>query len=199
MNTLLTPDQINETFLKKKLMHTLFWKLHFSIVVDEHRFMDVFGVRQNGYTVEYEIKVNQSDLLREIRIMKAPQPERWTKPWLKWEKHAHYLGREIVLPSYPPGYSRNSDLPYFIPNEFYFYVPDFLVETAKRHTEKTPYGVIKIGGKQYPSGMYFSDYDVVVRATKMHTNKADQSVYERTAHELTIRNRLMHEPVSVQL
>lgn len=197
MKTLLKPEQINSKYFKKQLMSELFYRLNFPIVVDEHNWMDVFGIRRSGYMVEYEIKISKSDLMREIKLMNGEQPIKYSKDWVKWEKHAHYLKREIIKqPSIYdsiPGYSNNVDIAYFMPNEFYFYVPDFLAECAVRETVNTPYGVVKIGEKILPNGnSYFDRYDVVKPAKKLHTDKVTASIYEEVAHELTIRNRIFY-------
>lgn len=197
MKTLLKPEQINSKFLKKELMKYLYYRLGFPIIVDEHEFMDVFGVRRTGYMIEYEIKVSKADLLREINLMKCEQPAMYSKEWNKWQKHAYYLRRKIDRKPHLfdtiPGYSERI-IEYFIPNEFYFYVPDFLAEIALRETVNTPYGVITIGERFLPASgnIIFDSYNIRKIAQKFHNNKVDVNIYRKVAHELTIRNRIFH-------
>lgn len=181
--------------LKKAIMSHMFWRLHYPVVIDEYDFMDVFGIRRNGYMVEFEIKVSKQDLMREIKLSRCAQPLKYSKDWVKWEKHAHYLKRKIEgtpsiydnIPDWDPHHQ-----PYFVPNEFYFYVPDFLASTAVLETEGTPYGVVLTGKTANSYGReYSTDYEVVKKAVKMHSEKAPDALYRKLAHGLTIRNRLM--------
>ena len=190
-----TPEFLNSTHLKKELMSHLMWRLHFPVVIDEYQFMDVFGIRRSEYMVEFEIKISKADLMREIKLMHCSQPIKYSKDWVKWEKHAHYLKRQIEkTPSIYdtiPGYSVNVT-DYFIPNEFYFYVPDFLGDVAVRETAGTPYGVVIIGTTHNSYGReYHSDYEVIKKAVKIHEKKADDKIYRSIAHGLSLRNRLM--------
>lgn len=176
-------------------MSHLFWRLHFPVVIDEFDFMDIFGIRRSGYMVEFEIKISKADLMREVRLMRSEQPIKYSKDWVKWEKHAQYLKRVIQktpsLYDSIPGYSPVVNN-YFIPNEFYFYVPDFLAQYAITETANTPYGVVMIGTTKNSYGReYHSDYEIVKPATKIHNEKADEKIYRKLAHGLTIRNRLM--------
>lgn len=204
MNTLLKPEQINSKFLKGELMHHLFWRLNYPIVVDEYSFMDVFGVRRNGYGVEFEVKVSKADLCRELKMMTCDQPMKYSKDWSKWSKHAHYLKKTVdqnKFTEYQLFMNKTLGEPdYFIPNEFYFYVPDFLADFAVQATIHCPYGVIKCGkvttghigfdGKEH---CYYWRYTVVKKAVKLHSNKVSDLEYRKLAHALTIRNRIFHE------
>lgn len=196
ISTGLRREQLNARFLKRTLMNHLFWRLKYPIIIDEHQFMDVFAIRRNGYMVEFEIKVTRADLMREIKLSKCAQPIKYSKNWVKWEKHARYLKRQIEhTPSIYdsiPGYN-NIQPTYFIPNEFYFYVPDFLVDIAIKETAHTPYGVVKIGNHILPASgnTIFSNFEVVNRAVKIHNEKATEYIYRQVAHGLTIRNKLL--------
>lgn len=174
-------------------MSHLFWQLHHPIIIDEHNFMDVFSVRRSNYTVEYEIKISKSDLMREIKIIKGEQPIKYSKDWTKWEKHAHYLSRSIKqIPNRYGFVTNNIDRAYFIPNEFIFYIPDFLVDCAMKELQGTPYGIIANGVFPNKWNNEFPDkYKVIKPAVKLHTEKATPDLITNIAHGLTIRNRLL--------
>lgn len=199
IDTLLKPEQINAKYLKKELIDHLYWRLNYTIVIDEYKFMDVFGVRRNGYCVEFEIKISKSDLCRELNLMNCEQPMKWSKDWPKWEKHSHYLNRRIDPTKFRNQYALflHENLPepeFFMPNEFYFYVPDFLADFAAQATANTPYGVIKIGKTLNGYDReYFWRYTIVKKAVKLHNNKMKEDEYKQLAHALTIRNRIFHD------
>lgn len=199
------PQNIKETRtsteLKKALAHHMFWDLKYSVVVDEYSFMDIFGVRRNGYAVEFEVKISKADFMREIHLINGSQPEKkFGKDWAKWEKHANYLGREITkTPSVLdgiPGYEQMIPK-YFIPNEFNFFVPDYLTEFALTKLVNLPYGLMQYGEKKVThydgtSHVYHSNYEVIKKPQKLHTNKRCTEIMENLAHALTIRNRLLN-------
>jgi hypothetical protein len=178
--------------LKKELMYHLFWRLHCPVVIDEHDFMDVLAIRRSGYVVEFEIKVSKADLMREIKLTMCDEVRKYSKDWAKWEKHAHYLKREIKQSSNFLNVP-NWVLPkYFIPSEFYFYVPASLATVAKVAVKHTPYGVVAIGDQEIrPDYKRYSPYEVIVPAKKLHIEKADSLLYRKLAHGLTMRNRLL--------
>lgn len=189
-----TVEKQTSTDLKRDLMNHLFWRLSYPIVIDEHQFMDIFAVRRSEYTVEFEIKISKSDLLRETKLLKTEQPTQYSKDWVKWEKHAHYTGRKINKTELGRYSQRMIELfgepTVLIPNEFYFYVPSELEELALRETIGTPYGIVVNGLK---SNGWHDRYQVVKKAKKLHSNKADTKLYQSLAHGLTIRNRYIKE------
>ena len=192
----LKPEQKNETYLKKTLAHYLYWRLHYRVVIDEYEWRDIFGIRNSNYSVEFEIKVDKSDFDREINSMYAPQPKtRWGKDWAKWEKHAMYLGKEIKKDnSFYENIYGHIEIKYFIPNEFYFYVPDYLSEHCLKRLENLPYGLVKIGKTSHNHDIsYFcSDYEVVKKAVKLHKDKVDADLFSKLAYALTVRSKLLN-------
>lgn len=197
-DSLIKQENRNAKYLKETLAYHLFWHLKYTIVCDEFKFMDLFGVRRNGYQVEFEIKVNKSDFDREIRCIIASECEHYGKDWEKYSKHKIYLTGERPKTSYDlrlESFGISDKKTPFRPNEFYFYVPDYLADYAVLKVTKLalPYGVVKIGKKDIPSGRdYFWPYTMVKKATKLHSEKADQSIYYALAHALTIRNKLLN-------
>lgn len=175
----------------------MYHRLHYSIVCDEFKFMDIFGVRSNGYQVEFEIKVSKADLNRELKCIDADveSVEKYGKDWEKFIKHRGYLTGEYPKTEYD---LRMEELGIFAntqnvfrPNEFYFYVPDFLAEYAAAKVAHLPYGVVKIGNYTLPNGReLFSTYTVVKKPEKLHTEKCTSGMYAQLAHALTIRGRL---------
>jgi hypothetical protein len=201
-------DEVNSKTLKKALAYHLFWRLHFSVVIDEYQFMDLFGVRRNGYCVEYEIKVSKADFMRELNLIHGDQPEsKYGKDWSKWYKHGMYLGKDIKKSEYElkmekiyaeSNMSWNVDgRKFFIPNEFNFYVPDTLTDFALSKLDGLPYGLIQYGKKRVDHAdgsfhTYHSNYEVIKKPVKLHTEKDCARIMEKLAHGLTIRSRLLN-------
>lgn len=201
-------NKITSKELKKSLAYHMLWRLHYSVVVDEYSFMDIFGVRRNGYSAEFEIKVTRQDFMREINLIYGEQPAtKHGKDWAKWEKHAHYLSKDIKKSEYElsmekiyrdSNMSRNVDgNRFFIPNEYSFYVPDYLTEFALSKLVNLPYGLVQCGKKEVPHGdgsshFYHSDYEVIKKPKKLHVDKNCDEMMERLAHALTIRSRLLN-------
>jgi hypothetical protein len=190
-------EKLTSSDLKKALASHMFWRLHYSVVVDEYSFMDILGVRRNGYAVEFEVKVSRSDFMREINIIHGEQPKtKWGKDWAKWEKHANYLKRTISkVPSVwdsIPGYEEKAPK-YFTPNEFNFYVPDYLTEFALSKLANLPYGLVQYGKTSHNGGIsyFFSRYEVIKKPQKLHSDKRCSEIMEKLAHALTIRSRLL--------
>jgi hypothetical protein len=184
--------------LKKKLAQHLYWRLHYTVVCDEFNFIDIVGVKRSEYVAEFEIKVTKADFDREIRHIMADEKtaNHYGRDWEKISKHKTYLTGSRPKTNYDLRYETfgvTSSLP-FIPNEFYFYVPEFLAEYAtKKVVElKLPYGVIKTGRYILSNGNLFpSDYIVLKKAKKLHERKAESLLYYELAHALTIRGRLL--------
>lgn len=199
IDTMLKPSQLKSKYLKSQLMHWLFWRLHNIIIIDEFDFADIFSIQANGYTKEYEIKVSKSDFDREIRIirMTCEQVTKWGKDFAKWRKHQTYLNKPVGINMYN-GFERAiraDEYSSWTPNEFWFYVPDFLAQHAISQCSDLPYGVAVIGKstKYAGHGRYFREYEVVKKATKLHTQKAGDALYRQAAHALTVRNRLFNQ------
>lgn len=180
--------------LKKTLAAHLYWHLKYPIVCDEFEFIDIIGVRRTRYVVEFEIKVSKSDLDREIKCIIADpeKTEKYGKDWEKVCKHKTYLTGERPKTNYDLrlnalGIGDSMIGGAFRPNEFYFYVPDYLADYAiKRMAElNLPYGVVK-QVNEYPH------YVVMRKAVKLHNEKATPSLYYKLAHALTIRSRLFN-------
>lgn len=205
IDTLLKPEQRNSKFLKSELAHWLYWQLKYTIICDEYQYADIFAVKRNGYTSEFEIKVSKSDFDREMRIIKT-KPEdvvKWGKDWQKWQKHWRYLGNERTRDMmgmaeqtlFDHGICPNIDDERYYPNEFWFYVPDYLAEHALKECQGLPYGVVMLGkSRQYTRGQYYRQYEVVKKADKLHKEKAPEKLYCGLAHALTIRSRLFAQP-----
>lgn len=205
-DSFLTPEQQNSGFLKKELMSHMYYRLGYAIVVDEFRFMDVFGIRRNGYGVEFEIKISKSDFDRELKCINSKQEsvQEYGNDWEKFSKHRLYLDGTVPKTQYnlrmekiyaDANMSRNIDMKPFRPNEFYFYVPDYLSEYAESQLTFLPYGLVKIGktASGNPDHFYYWRYTIIKKAQKLHNDKVDNSTIESIAHALSIRNRIFHE------
>lgn len=205
IDTILKPEQRNSKFLKSELSWWLYWRLHCTVVCDEFEFADIFAVQRNGYTREYEIKVSKSDFDREVRCIRTKKEDvvKWGKDWAKWQKHYAYLNNGAMPQSILSERERflmTNEYGGYIPNEFWFYLPDYLVDHAIKELIDLPYGIVKIGKRKYREDGpdYYSQYEVVKRAKKLHTNQADDRLYRSLAHALTIRSRLFAQPSEVQ-
>lgn len=102
---------------------------------------DVFGVNEKK-SIEIEVKVSRSDLIADFK---------------KW-KHNQYTGQTY-------GFTHQAQ---WIPNQFYFAVPEALLEAAKlvlvqRKAEK--YGLIQLEG-----------WKVVKRAAKLHEREPSNHI-----------------------
>lgn len=206
IDTLLKPEQRNSKFLKSELAHELYWRLHYTVICDEYDYADIFAVKRNGYTSEFEIKVSKSDFDREVRIIKTKkdQIEKWGKDWQKWQKHWRYLGNERTRDMmgmaeqtlFDHGICPNIDDERYYPNEFWFYLPDYLIDHAVKELAGLPYGIVKIGKSKYtrPDYSHYTAYEVIKRADKLHKQKAPEKLYCGLAHALTIRSRLFAQP-----
>ena len=147
----------------------------------EHRNQsDVYVIRRSGYCAEVEIKVSRSDLVGELKVirdvMEANKPNTIFDPVKfktrfnkgdKWRKHEEYLFdpmRYIPTPENPKEYSQRKS-----PNEFYFAIPEGLLDIALAGVEGTPYGIIIEGA-----------YGVTVAksAKKLHRAKMIESDYK---------------------
>lgn len=197
-DSLIDKNDLSATNLKKQLAHHLFWGLGYSVVIDEFEFMDIFGIKRSGYTAEFEIKICKADFDREIAIISMPQPEHaYGKEWPKWYKHASYLRKPIDTKGlgHVVQYLGLGEYPN-IPNDFYFYLPDFLCDYALTKLVNLPYGLVKVGKtcrNGHPdTGSFYWVYDVLKKPTKLHNNKANNELYTKLSHALTIRTKLLN-------
>lgn len=198
-DSMLKPEQRNSTFLKRSLASYLFWRLHYHVVIDEYEWMDIFGIKRSGYCTEFEIKVSKSDFDNELKNIKSEQPKTtYEKEWTKWKKHAIYLNKQIK----DDGTWRIKNVlepkkKLFIPNEFCFYVPDYLQDYAIEQLQGLPYGVVAIGGHKVEhfdgtSHMYFHEYNVIKKPKKLHEDKVEESMFSKLAYSLTNRIKLLN-------
>jgi hypothetical protein len=195
----LKPEQRNSKFMKRELAHHCYWRLGYSVVIDEFQFMDLFGVNRSGYGIEFEIKVSKSDFDREIKCIKMLECKHYGKDWEKFSKHRFYLTGKLPQTNYDQqlndlGISNNINDNSYIPNEFYFYVPDYLTEYALKKLEGLPYGLIQIGKTSHNGGIssFFWVYEKIKKATKLHNNKVNDGLYSQLAHSLTVRSKLLN-------
>lgn len=166
--------------LKQFLRYYLLWRLHFEYVIDEYNYMDIFGVRKNGYSVEFEIKVSKSDLDRELTIIRM---EHITdhKDWRKFEKHTKYLS------AWRTGSFSSGRTSMRVPNSYCFCVSPNLGQYAAAKVSNLPYGVVT-----------FEDsygYRVIKKPQKLHTHKTEIDVVSDIANSLTYRNYELHKKI----
>ncbi len=144
--------------VKVELLRTLILDKHNIIAVTEGmNSSDVLGVTKALYTAEYEVKVDKNDLLGEIKDIKCvlngvvQQPCRNRN---KVYKHDKYIGKYFGIKG-------------FVPNRFYFAVPNDLMEIAVAGVENTPYGVVTVGD-------YYTGYNNQVKVWGYSVRKEAQ-------------------------
>jgi len=103
---------------------------------------DVVGIRNSGYIVEFEIKVDKQDLRNEIKAIRCAiaNDMRGCYSNTKFYKHEVYLdvkGRYL------------NELTGYKPNLFYFVVPIEFELIAVDGVNGTPYGVYCHGNQEY--------------------------------------------------
>ena len=183
--------------MKRIIAEHLFTELGFLGVFTEcFNGSDVFGVRRTLYAVEYEIKISKSDLVHElksIRAVIANNPKLMDKHgWNKYSKHRRYIGKGDDM-----FYSKEYNDLFYKPNEFYFAVPNELADVAVDGVKGTPYGVMAVG-------KYFCGYEnkcemwgphFILKAIKMHQNKMEMKhiiglIGRAAAENQNLRNKL---------
>jgi hypothetical protein len=185
--------------LKEKLLWKMMWRLGYKVALDEFKFMDVFGVRRSGFSVEFEIKVSKSDFNRELRCIHADADkiEKYGKDWEKFIKHRFYLTGKFPKTSYDLrmeslGICTNTQ-EIIRPNEFNFYVPDYMADYVLEKVADLPYGVVQIGYRDTPSGnRYFDDYLVLKKAVKLHQDKPSENIAWEVARSACVRNKILN-------
>lgn len=132
---------------------------------------DLFCIRRTHFTVEVEIKVDRSDLVRELKAVQAivsgdkiTEDNYNLRKYGKYYKHEHYLKG-----------TKNRERYHKRPNEFYFAVPVNLSALALAGVNDTPYGVIVIG----EDATWASGIETQKRAKKIHFDKIGSDQMDR--------------------
>jgi hypothetical protein len=158
---------------------------------------DVVGIRNSGYIVEFEIKVDKQDLRNEIKAIQCAiaNDMRGCYSNSKFYKHEKYLGFRKDRYTY--------DWVGYKPNLFYFVVPIEFESIAVDGVKGTPYGVYCHGDWEYT--LHFSSGDQQrigrgfkesVKAKPIHKEKITyiqmQSIVRKATTELyETRKRLL--------
>lgn len=169
-------DLLDSNKVKTYLINHLIWRLGYLGAVTEHEnHSDVFGVRRNFYTVEFEIKLSWGDLKREVNIIKTIIKNKNIRGCVgsntKVCKHGTYLGYWRISEFYRG----------FIPNEFNFIVPIEFGE-IKKELEGTPYGLYTIRG--YTAETY---NPVNYKVEKIETFDIEQAIRPKKLNKNKIR------------
>jgi hypothetical protein len=94
-----------------------------SIVCDVYA---IFNENNYYYSYDYEVKIEEKDLLSELKtIDNIINKEKYKKRLNKYKKHKMYLSNNIKSPNY-----------------FFFVIPENLLDLCAKHVEKTKYGII---------------------------------------------------------
>lgn len=175
------PYKLDINKIKTYLISHMLWKWGYLGVVTEYdNYSDVFGVRRNFYTVEFEIKLTENDLLREINIIKKILKNKTIlscRGGHKANKHGNYLDIDY--------YDKSN-----IPNEFNFVIPIEL-EEIKTELINTPYGlyVIKVDDSSY----YSYAIEQIIRPKKMHKKKISEIRLTKFFRKLSTENIMLRE------
>lgn len=162
--------------VKAKMLGQIMYGSHYSACVTEYGgygvtgVADLFGIRDNGYSHEFEVKVSRQDLMGELNSIQAVLNEGniFEKTTIsKASKHKHYIN----------GSPTN---PYMIfdtrrPNQFSFAVIKELEELAVEKLKGTPYGLYVVVDDTKLTQRV--DPRCVIKAKYLHKDKVDQKVY----------------------
>lgn len=207
---------------QRVLKYAFFERGHIAAVTEGLNNADVLSVDKGRAAVEFEIKVSRSDLQKEILAIKyatrfaqsASTEERKqlrldigvpkkAGGWSKVDKHEEYIDPKKY-------FERNHIRRYFyeqyLPNYFYFVVPERLVPLAIEGAAGTPYGVIAYDGCRQvdkhlgwvSDGIYFTDRNQVPENAK-RSSLVPCEVWGNCVKEIAVRKaaRKIHEsPVS---
>lgn len=161
-------------YLKKQIARHILMTVGYSIVATEYDVFgfkaDVFSINQNLFTTEFEVKVSRQDLNSEIKTIRD-----YTKPSPKRHKHWAYL-------------TGNSKYIEYVPNSFYFVVPEELKDLAVEGVKNTPYGVIVYGVDRRLRGSENRDPELMycVRAKKLHKEKYSDEMIRKLARRVSV-------------
>ena len=164
-------------------------------VATEFEFADVFCMKDNRQTIEIEVKVSRADLMSEVRdvqaIMQAVRGDLFGSGRIpiygeKHHKHDMYLSRHQ---KYRDCNITEITFANNVPNQFYFAVPDKLVNVAIEYLKNSPYGVIRVEGS-YRS---FDNFKVVKKAQKLHRWPCSDRVLFKMAQRACMENISLKE------
>ncbi len=134
---------------------------------------DIIGIKKSLYVSEFELKVNRSDLLRELRIIESITKgiKRKVYSSSKSYKHRKYLNKFL-----------GSELA-FTPNEFSFIVTEGLEDILIDYIKDTVYGayLIKKEGGNY-------SITEIKKPKKFHKKKMDGVNFQRLFRKVAIEN-----------
>lgn len=152
--------------IKYEMLKYFSYGSYFATFTEAFNYSDVLTLKKSMYSVEVEVKVDRNDLANEIKAIQVAREDslRLNKvSYTKYRKHEDYL-----IPSQRQDIINRGG---FIPNEFYFAVPEALELQAKEaiYEMELPYGLYVVDDRRR--------WDSVVRhidAKKLHTKKIDE-------------------------
>lgn len=164
-------------------------------------FADVLAVKDSLFTVEIEVKISRADFLGELKAMKMVlDASLISTNETKLPKHTLYLTKREVqeqgylLAPFQDGKEK------FIPNEFYFCVPQELAYMAQILIDtNSPYGLLSVVYQDRLRPFI----EVVKPAKKLHNNKIEPrhlyKIISRAANEnLNLRQRLLKKEETIE-
>jgi len=175
---------MNSNRVKTYLFYYILWRWgYLGAATEGFNSSDVFAVRRNLYTVEFEIKLNRNDLKREVNIIKQIIKNKSIfgirGSNTKVTKHGTYLG-----------YWRfDRFIKEVIPNVFSFIVPREL-EGIKEDLVNTPYGLYVVWETK-------NDWNIerIIKPKKLHKNKIRGEDLARFFRKLTTENYSLRKKI----
>lgn len=161
--------------IKAAMLGHMLYGLHHVAAITEyggkgvHGIADCFGINDNGFTSEFEVKCSRADLMGELNAIEYITKQEGTlipgerpKTYSKALKHKVYLKPNMISMNW---IRENA------PNYFSFCIPEKLKEIALQKLEGTPYGLYIVHWHEN-GGNPWNEVICVKKSKKMHINKA---------------------------
>jgi len=172
--------------LKAEMLAHALYRLHFVAAVTEcgngsFGVADVVGIRESGYTAEFEVKVSKQDLMGEMKSIRAivegvdlfADPSKKVNV-AKYPKHNAYIKNDGYMSAYYKDLSMR-------PNHFYFVVPPELKEVALEGLAGTPYGLFMV--YEHQGEHPYSDVSCLKKPSLLHKEKASDRLRQQILHK----------------
>lgn len=167
--------------IKTDLMMYLSYRLHYRYVATESiNNSDVFGINKSDYSVEFEIKTNRVDLVRELNYI---FPDVKTKILIKEAlgrcdnkiiKHIAYAKKTPIY-EFQNWYGSHTNK-YQVPNKYYFVIPEPLFKSLYFRIVDLPYGIMTFK----TDGDYnWWQFETKKKPDFLHNEKATSEIKER--------------------
>ncbi len=183
---------INADKMKTVLWNKLLFDWKRLSVMTEYRNADVHSIKTSMFSEEFEIKVSRQDLLNEGKAIYAATHD-WRDPGIKKYsvskrfQHESYLGTRKI-----DGYGLQK------PNEYSFFVPEYLESLALDITASLPYGVLVFNKTiNNPPGFIaktrIDQFYWSKKPKKLHDNKIDTMEIKKLMRKISTESYFTRE------